>query len=72
MQVCDKRTSKALYPSCLGAKDTTQSLWEMLVGLLKKHCCHKKAVGVWDVLQCSKAVAKCGLHQTVKVACSSV
>ena len=24
--------------SCFGAKDTTQSLWGMLVGLLKKCC----------------------------------
>ena len=31
--------------SCLGAKDTMQSLWEMLVGLLKKHCCHIKRCG---------------------------
>ena len=31
--------------SCLGVKDTTQSLWEMLVGLLKKCCCHKKHCG---------------------------
>jgi len=42
--------------SCLGAKDTTQSLWKVLVGLLKKHCCHKKyCQDAWDVLQCSKA-----------------
>ena len=27
--------------SCLGAKDTTQNLWETLVSLLKKCCCHK-------------------------------
>ena len=27
---------------------------------------------LWDVLQCSKAVAKFGLHYTVKVAYSSV
>ena len=27
---------------------------------------------MWDVLQCSKAVAKCRLHQTVKVAYTSV
>ena len=33
-----------LYLSCLGAKDTTQSLWEM-VCLLKKCCCHKKHCG---------------------------
>ena len=32
----------------------------------------KSAVDAWDVLQCSKAVAKYGLHQTVKVACSLV
>ena len=32
----------------------------------------KSAVDAWDVLQCSKAVAKSGLHQTVKVACSSM
>ena len=50
----------------------TQSLWKMLFGVLKKHCCHKKCCGCVDVLQCSKAVAKCGLHQTVKVACNSV
>jgi len=34
MRVCDSRTYKALYLSCLGAKDTTQSLWEMLVSLV--------------------------------------
>ena len=45
LQVCDSRTYKALYLSCLGAKDTTQSLWEMLVSLLKKCCCHKKCCG---------------------------
>ena len=43
--------------SCLGAKDTTQTLLETLVSLLKKHCCHKSAVDAWDVLQCNKAVA---------------
>ena len=35
-------SNKALYLSCLGAKDATQSLWVTLVSLLKKHCCHKK------------------------------
>ena len=48
--------------SCLGAKDTTQ----------RSAVAIKSAVDAWDVLQCSKAVAKCGLHQAVKVACSSV
>ena len=41
MRVCDSGTYKALYLSCLGAKDTTQSLWETLVSLLKKCCCCK-------------------------------
>ena len=27
-RVCDSGTYKALYLSCLGAKDTTQCLWE--------------------------------------------
>ena len=45
MRVCDSQTYKALYLSCLGAKDTTQSLWETLVSLLKKCCCHKKRCG---------------------------
>ena len=45
MQVCYNRTYKALYLSSLGAKDTTQSLWETLVSLLKKCCCHKKCRG---------------------------
>ena len=45
MQFCDSRTHKALYLSCLGAKDATQSLWETLVSLLKKCCCHKKCCG---------------------------
>ena len=45
MQVCDSGTYKALYLSCLGAKDTTQSLWETLVSLLKKCCCHRKCCG---------------------------
>ena len=31
--------------SRLGAKDTTQSLWETLVSLLKKCCCHEKCCG---------------------------
>ena len=35
MRVCDSRTYKALYLSCLEAKDTAQSLWKMLVHLLK-------------------------------------
>ena len=57
MRVCDSGTYKALYLSCLGAKDTTQSLWETLVSLLKKCCfCKKKSVvDVWDVLQSSVA-----------------
>ena len=38
-------TCKALYRSCLQAKDTTQSLLEMLVSLLKKCCCHRKRCG---------------------------
>ena len=39
-------TCKALdLVSCLGAKGTTQTLLEMLVGLLKKCCCHKKHSG---------------------------
>ena len=41
----DNRLGKALYQSCLGAKDTTQSFLEMLVGLLKKCCCHQKCCG---------------------------
>ena len=45
MRVCDSWTYKALYLSCLGAKDTIQSLWETLVSLLKKCCCHKKCCG---------------------------
>ena len=66
---------KALYQSCLQAKDTTQSLLETLVTLLKKCCWHIKRCGyTWDVLQCSKVVAikVRTSHQTVKVACSSV
>ena len=51
----DSPTYKALYLSCLGAKDTTQSLWETLVSLLKKCCCHKNVVDTWDVLQSSVA-----------------
>ena len=58
------------YLSCLGAKGTMQNLWETLVGL--RAAAIKSTVDVWDVLQCTKVVAKCGLHQTVKVACSSV
>ena len=45
MRVCDSRTYKTLYLSCLGAKDITQSLWETLVSLLIKWCCHKKCCG---------------------------
>jgi len=45
MRVRDSRTYKALYLSCLGAKDTTHNLWETLVSLLKKCCCHKKCCG---------------------------
>ena len=44
MRVCDSRTYIALNLSCLGAKDTTQSLWET-VSLLKKCCCHKTCCG---------------------------
>ena len=33
-----------LYLSCLGAKDTTQSLWEMLISLLIKRFAIKSAV----------------------------
>ena len=43
MRFCDSLTYKALYLSCLEAnKDTAQSLWEMLVSLLKNWCCHIK------------------------------
>ena len=45
MRVCDSGTYTALYLSCLGAKNITQSLWETLVSLLKKCCCHKKCCG---------------------------
>ena len=55
-----------------GAKDTTQSFLETLVGLLRSAVAIKSTVDAWDVLQCSKAVVKCRLHQTVEVACSSV
>ena len=56
----------------LGAnRDSTQSL-RKTVGLLIKHCCHNKHCGHLGCTECNKAVAKCGLHQTVKVACSSV
>ena len=48
--------------SCLGAKDTIQSLLETLVGLQRSAVAIKSAEDVWDVLQCSKAVGKCGLH----------
>ena len=54
------------YHSCLGAKDTVKSFRETLVGLLMKHCCHKSTVDACDVLQCSRAVAKCGLHHMSK------
>ena len=66
------RLGTALHQSCLGAKDTTQNLLEKLVSLLKKRYCHKNTVDAQDVLQNSKALAKCELNQTVKVACSSV
>ena len=76
MRFCDSRTYKALYLSCLQAKDTAQSLWETLVSLLKNWCCHKKCCawtrGMCCSLVYSKAVANYGLHRTVKVACSSV
>ena len=58
MQFCHSRTYKALYLSCLEAKDTAQSLWEMLVSLLKNWCCQlaiKSVVDAWDVLQSSVA-----------------
>ena len=50
----------------LGAKYTTHKPlgdagWSSKVALL-----------LWGVLQSGKAVTKCGLHQTVKVACSSL
>ena len=45
IRVCDSVTYKALFLSRLGAKDTTQSLWETLVSLLKKCCCHEKCCG---------------------------
>ena len=37
--------SVTAYLSCLEAENTTQSLWETLVSLLKKCCCHKKCCG---------------------------
>jgi len=52
MRVCDSGTYKALYLSWFGAKDTTQSLWETLVSLLKCRC-HRNVVDAWDVLQTS-------------------
>ena len=69
-----KSVTAGLAKSCLGAKDTTQSLWETLVSLLKKCCCHKKCCGRMGcgAVMCSKPAARYGLHQTVKVACSSV
>ena len=39
---------RLLSLSCLEAKDTTQSLWETLVGLLKKRSCHKKHCGCME------------------------
>ena len=56
MRVCDNRPYKALYLSSLGAKDTTQSLWETLVSLLKKCCCLKKCCG-----RVGCAVSSCGV-----------
>ena len=55
MRVCDSRTYKALYLSCLGAKDTTQSFWETLVSLLRSVVAIKSVVDAWDVLQSSVA-----------------
>ena len=34
-----------LYLSCVRATNTTQSLWETTVGILKKSCCHQKHCG---------------------------
>ena len=34
-----------LHIYCLGAKDSTQSFLEMLVGLIIKRCCHQKRCG---------------------------
>ena len=41
----DNQLAKHCFQSCLEAKDTTQSLLETLVGLLKKCCCHQKCCG---------------------------
>ena len=49
-----------------------KAFWRRWLVFYKRAVAIKSALDAWDVLQCSKAVAKCGLHQTVKVACSSV
>ena len=61
-----------LFLSCVEAKKTTQSLWETLLGVVKKRHYHQKCCGPQNVLQCSKPVAKCTLHWGVKVTCSLV
>ena len=48
-------TARLTKLSCLGAKDTTQSLWETLVSLLKSAVAIKSVVDAWDVLQSSVA-----------------
>ena len=58
--------------SCVETKKTTQAFWEMLLSIVKKHHYHQKRLNAQNVLQCSKPVAKCTLHWSVKVTCSSV
>ena len=53
--------------SCLGAKDTTQSPRETLVGLLKKHCCHKKRCGRVGCAAVSSTNCQSGLQLSVAV-----
>ena len=60
-------TEHCTYQSCLGAKGTTQSLLETLVGLLRCAVAIKSSVDAWDGLQCSKAVAKFELYKLSKL-----
>ena len=58
---------------CVGAKNTKRCLLRD-VGWCSKEApiAIRSAVDGQDVLQCSKPLAKCVLHQSLKVTCSSV
>ena len=52
-----------LYLNCIGNKNSTQPISVgVVVGFVKKLCCHQNAVEAWDMLYCSEPPATCTLQ----------